>query len=195
MRAGEKPMLGVKGRPMVSYVLGALNDSGCFERITVLVSSNTPTTARFLAERGVTVSNSSGADYVNDLSEMLQVIKPNGAFIVPADLPLLDAETVRKIAGRFEQRARPSVAVVVSRDLIERLGAGAEYCFEHGGRTVCYTGVSMIDTSKIAGHGAVEEEILLVDDPKLALNVNTAKELEIAERLLEGRPSPTGPAA
>jgi len=75
---------------------------------------------------------------------------------------------------------------VVSENLVKRLGAGAEYCFEHDGRTVCYTGVSMIATSHVSASRPVEEEVLLMDEPGLALNVNTARELELAEKLLKG---------
>lgn len=181
----EKPMMKVKGRPLVSYVLEAVRDSGCFDAIIALVSSSTPKTAHFLAGEGVQVSNSSGTDYVKDLSGVLDLVKPNSVFITPSDLPLLEGSTVRDIVSMSERCRKPCFSVVVNKALVDRLGVSTEYCFEHGGKTVCYTGVSVIDSSQISGYDAIDEEILLMDEPQLALNVNTIHELGLAESLLK----------
>lgn len=187
MRSGqEKPMMSLKGRPMVGYVMEALRSSGCFERIMAVVSGGTPRTAQFLAGQGAMVSNSSGAGYVKDLGYILGLIKPKRTLVTPGDLPLLDAGIVREIASRFEHCRKPSLAVVVSKALVERMGADTEYCFEHDGKIVCYTGISVIDSSRVSGYDAMEEEILVMDEPRLALNVNTVSELRLAERLLTG---------
>ena len=41
----EKPMLTVRNRPMISYVLDALKDANCFDKIIALVSNSTVRTA------------------------------------------------------------------------------------------------------------------------------------------------------
>ncbi|MFQ5920563.1 MAG: NTP transferase domain-containing protein, partial [Nitrososphaerales archaeon] len=163
----EKPMLRVRGKPMVGYVLEALRNSGCFERIIALVSSNTPRTANFLAKEGVTVSNSSGRNYVKDLNDILLLASPKKVLITPSDLPLLDSNAVRSIAGRFERCSKPCLSVVVSKAMVERMGVSSEYCFEHDGKMVCNTGVSVIDSSQVSGYDALGDETLIMDEPQL----------------------------
>ena len=185
----EKPMLTVKNRPMVSYVLDVLNNSNCFEKIIALVSSNTPRTAGFLANKGVQVANSSGKDYVTDLNYILRFIKPNKAFIISSDLPLMDSKTVKEIVGTFEGCKKPCLTVVVSKTFVDELDASTDYCLEYNGKIVCHSGISIIDSSRIVGFDIIDEELLVMDKLQIALNVNTMRELELAERMMANHAS------
>ena len=180
----EKPMLRVGNRPMISYVVEALKNSNCFDKIIGLVSKNTARTAHFLANNNVQVALSSGTDYVKDLNYALQLLKPNKVFIISSDLPLIDSNTIKKIVDSFDRCRKPCLTVVVSKILIDELGVSTEYCFEHNGNNVCHSGVSIIDSSKLSGYEKIDEELLVMDKPQLALNVNTIHELEIAEKML-----------
>jgi adenosylcobinamide-phosphate guanylyltransferase len=184
MRSGEKPMINVSGKPMVGHVLSALQDSNCFEKILAFVSGNTPKTAQFLASRGVEVGDTSGTDYVKDMNYVLNLMRPNKVFIISADLPLIDSSSIREIASAFGRCAKPCLAVVASKAFLDQLGIGADYCFEYDNNMVCNTGISVIDSSAIAGYESVEEEVLVMDRIQVALNVNTTKELELAERIM-----------
>jgi len=182
--AEEKPMLIVKNKPMISYVLDALKNSNCFDKIIALVSSNTPKTAQFLAKNNVQVANSSGTDYVKDLNYALELVKPNKAFIISSDLPLIDSSTVEKIVGSFDRCKKPCLTVVVSKALLDDLDVSTDYCVEYDGKIVCHTGVSIIDSSQVSGQSNIDEELLLIDKLQLALNVNTMHELKLAEKML-----------
>lgn len=180
----EKPMLLVKGKPMISYVLNALKISKCFDKIIAVVSNNTPQTAQFLAGEGVEVANSSGNDYVQDLNYVLELIRPNKAFIISADIPLIDSNTIKKIVNNFSNCRKPCMTVMVSMALLDDLKVSTDYCIEHNGRIICNTGISIIDSSQIHGYSNIEEEYLIMDKVQVALNVNTKQELQIAEKLL-----------
>lgn len=180
----EKPMLTVKNKPMVSYVLDTLKNSKCFEKIISLVSNTTPKTAQFLAKNNVQVANSSGKDYVKDLNYALELVKPNKVFIISSDLPLIDSNTVKKIVSSFDRCKKPCLTVVVSKALLDDLGVSTDYCIEHDDKIVCHTGVSIIDSSQVSGQSKIDEELLLMDKLQLALNVNTMKELKLAEKML-----------
>ena len=134
----EKPMLAVKNKPMVSYVLDALKNSNCFNKIIALVSNNTPKTAQFLAKHGVQVANTSGTDYVKDLNYALELIKPEKAFIISSDLPLMDNSTVKQIVSSFDKCKKPCLTVVVSKALVDELGVSTDYCLEYDGKFVCH---------------------------------------------------------
>ncbi len=180
----EKPMLNLSSRPMISYVLGALKNCNSFNKIIGLVSKNTPRTAHFLANNNVQVAFSSGTDYVKDLNYALELVRPNKVFIISSDLPLINSNTVRNIVDSFDRCKKSCLTVVVSKILIDELGVGTDYYFEHNGNNVCHSGVSIIDSSKISGYDRIEEELLVMDKPQLALNVNTMHELKLAEKML-----------
>ncbi|MFQ5941249.1 MAG: NTP transferase domain-containing protein [Nitrososphaerales archaeon] len=180
----EKPMLLVKGQPIISYVLTALKNSNCFEKIIAYVSYNTPKTAQFLAEAGAAVANSSGSDYVMDLNYALGLVRPNKAFIISGDMPLIDCDTIKKIVGSFDSCKKPCLTVMVSKAMLMHLGVSTDYCLEHDGKIVCNTGVSVIDSSKVSQYSNIDEEFLVMDRMQLAINVNTKHELEIAEKFL-----------
>ena len=180
----EKPMLVVRNRPMISYVLDALKNSNCFDKIIGLVSNNTTRTAQFLAKNNVQVANSSGTDYVKDLNYALELVKPNKVFIISSDLPLIDSNTVKKIVRSFDRCKKPCLTVVVSKALLDDLGVSRDYCVEHDGKIVCHTGVSIIDSSQVSGKSNIDEELLLMDKLQIALNVNTMQELKLAEKML-----------
>lgn len=180
----EKPMLTVRNRPMISYVLDALKNANCFDKIIALVSNNTVRTAQFLAKNNVQVANSSGKDYVKDLNYALELVKPNKVFITSSDLPLIDSNTVKQIIDSFDKCKKPCLTVAVSKALVDELGISTDYCLEYNGKMVCHTGISIIDSSKVSGYDRIDEELLVMDKPQLALNVNTMHELKLAEKML-----------
>ena len=180
----EKPMLAVKNKPMVSYVLDALKNSECFDKIIGLVSKNTPRTAHFLANNNVQVVIGSGTDYVKDLNRALELVRPNKVFTISSDLPLMNSEMVKNIVNAFDGCKKPCLTVVVSRTLLEEIGVSTDYSLEYCGNIVCHSGVSIIDSAKVSGYASIDEELLIMDKPQLALNVNTMHELKLAEKML-----------
>ena len=111
-------------------------------------------------------------------------MKPNKAFIISSDLPLIDSSTVEKIVGSFDRCKKPCLTVVVSKALLDDLDVSTDYCVEYDGKIVCHTGVSIIDSSQVSGQSNIDEELLLIDKLQLALNVNTMHELKLAEKML-----------
>jgi len=57
-----------------------------------------------------------------------------------------------------------------------------DYAFEADGKTVVPTGINVIDGRRIDG-GWMEQEVYVLDKDEVAVNVNTAEELLLAERL------------
>jgi adenosylcobinamide-phosphate guanylyltransferase len=180
----EKPMLLINSKPLVSYVFNALKGCGCFDKILAVVSNNTPKTAEFLARSGAQIVNSSGTDYVRDLNYALELLTPNKIFVISADMPLIDANTIKKIVSNFDKCEKACLSVMVSKVLLDDLDITADYCLEHSGKTICNTGISIIDSSKVEGFSNIDEEFLVMDKVQVAVNVNTKHELQLAEKLL-----------
>ncbi|SFR36236.1 NTP transferase domain-containing protein [Halogeometricum limi] len=177
----EKPLVPVRGVPMVQRVLSALDGSRA-ETVYAAVSPATPETARFLESvesRTVSVVETAGTGYVSDLSTALGVVD-GPAVTVAADLPLLAADHVddaidaARSAGADDASTAPSsVTVCVPADLKRRLGVSVDTAFDHDGRSVAPTGLNVV---------AGETDIVqLTCDDRLAVNVNRPRDLELAE--------------
>ncbi len=180
----EKPMLMIKGKPMISYVLTGLINSNCFEKIVAMVSSNTPRTEQFLASAGVEVASSSGDDYVKDLNYGLELLRPHKVFIISADMPLIDQSTIKKVVSRYDLSNKPCLTVMVSKAMVDDLGIKTDYSLEYNGEKICNTGVCIIDSSKVYGYSKMDEEFLVMDKVQLAFNTNTKHDLRTAEKFL-----------
>ncbi|GBC74477.1 Molybdenum cofactor guanylyltransferase [archaeon HR05] len=212
---GEKPLVKINGKPMISYVIDALLYSRCFSAITVAVSNNTIRTKRYImdeyvngSDHGIGLSKSKGysnckvmlvdtpADgYVVDLNSLILASRGHdyeyedgyyNLFIIPADLPLLDEHIVRHIveiagSGRYSSAW---LAVMTSKEFLTSLGLSCNGCIESNGSVLCYTGINIINTRGVERVPAiVDEEYIILDDARVAVNVNTLEDLKVAESL------------
>ena len=99
----EKPLLKIRDKTLIEYVLDAIIDYGGFESIFVVTSANTPATRTFLYTHKYYTSgileifDTRGENYSADLSYVLGKIRPAVAFVVSADLPLLNPVIIQRI--------------------------------------------------------------------------------------------------
>jgi adenosylcobinamide-phosphate guanylyltransferase len=178
----EKPLLKVDGVPMVERVISALAGSDRFGRIVAAVSPNTPKTREFLESKGFETIETAGEGYPRDLSRLLSKLKPERVMVVPADVPLLDAQAVGDVVDAANGKQESAVSIVLEKEFVEGMGVKPSVVF---GR-YCHSGITIFDTSRIAGE-TVQERYVVMNRKELALNVNTKEELELAERLLVQR--------
>lgn len=179
----EKPLATVGGVPLVSRVADALYGSQKFERIIAAVSPRTPATKSFLEARGMEVVETPGDGYSRDLSVLLSTLSPARVFVISADMPLVDAQTIARLAS--SKQSGPLLAVLVTREFAESLGIIPSVTVIHNGGEYCHSGIGIFDTSKHAA--TYREEYIVMDKIEVAVNVNTKKELELAEKLLVQR--------
>ena len=171
----EKPLVDVGGEPMVDRVLGALSDSDVGTAYAV-VSPHGPDTRAHLESR-VPLVETPGDGYVADLGVALadeRVSRP--VLTVAADLPLLDGPAVDRVLDAHEGG---SLTVAVSADRKRDLGASVDSTFDRDGRELAPSGVNVVGPSGAA------ERTLVVDDARLAVNVNRPVDRTVAERLLD----------
>jgi adenosylcobinamide-phosphate guanylyltransferase len=170
----EKPLVGVGDSPMVDRVCAALAGSR-LDRVYCAVSPHTPATRAHLAELAdVTVVETPGDGYVADLGVALDRV---GTPVVTtaSDLPLLTPATVdTALDARDEDGGSLTVCVPV--DLKRELGVSVDTTTDHGGRQVAPTGLNVVDDD--------EGATVVVDDRRLAVNVNRPCDLQIAHHLL-----------
>ena len=180
----EKPLLKIGGKPIIEHVFNALRNAKEIDEIIVAVSKYTPKTATLMKRCPVKVLETPGNGYVPDQAYAIRRLKLDIALIISADLPLVTGEIVERIIERYRLCSKPALTVAVPLETKKRLGLGAEYAVEVGDRLVVPSGVNVIDGRRI-DETELDEEIFIIDEEELAVNVNTSRELGIAEYLFE----------
>jgi len=193
----EKPLLNINGKPMISYVLNALIDSKCFNYVWVAVSKNTVNTKAYLNEhyRSVMVIDTPAIDYVYDLNYALTYISNHmynaePILITAADLPLLDCNIVKYIIDMYEHYSSKKdawIVIVVSTKLLRDTQVSSK--LQVNGMDKYYSGISIVNPRVLDNiiyntHNSIKEEYMLIDDVRIAVNVNTMNDLKLAEMML-----------
>jgi adenosylcobinamide-phosphate guanylyltransferase len=193
----EKPLLNINGKPMISYVLNALIDSKCFNYVWVAVSKNTVNTKAYLNEhyRSVMVIDTPAIDYVYDLNYALTYISNHmynaePILITAADLPLLDSNIVKYIIDMYEHYSSKKdawIVIVVSTKLLRDTQVSSK--LQVNGMDKYYSGISIVNPRVLDNiiyntHNSIKEEYMLIDDVRVAVNVNTMNDLKLAEMML-----------
>jgi len=173
--APEKLLLEYK-KPIIFHVIDSLNDSYCFSKVFAATSSNSPDTKFELEQIGVETLDTSGDGYVNDLNFLLQ--KMGGSvFVVSGDLPLLDKEIIQKLVKFNTESIWTSF--LVSKKFLNYLGLESNLLINSGDIDCVHTGISIINADKIQNLDPVEENYIILDDKRIAFNLNTEKDYEL----------------
>jgi len=183
----EKPLLKVGGKPMIEHVLNALKGTKKLEAIIVAVSEHTPKTATVAKKFLVKVLETPGKDFVSDMQYAVKKLKLDMVLTISADLPFVTSEFIDEVIERYEHCGKPGLTVTVPAETRERLGIESDYVFEVEGKRLIPAGINLIDGRRIQ-EKELEEEILVVDDERVAMNVNSPKDLRVAELMLQSKP-------
>ncbi len=168
----EKLLLEYK-KPVVFNVIDALQNSNCFSKVIVSTSPNSPNTKSVLEQNGIETLSTPGNGYVNDLNFLLQ--KMDGSvFAVCGDLPLLDEEIIKKMAEFNSENIWTSF--LVSKELLNTLSLESNLLVKCGDVECVYTGISIINADKIKDSNLVNEDYVILDDERIAFNLNTKED-------------------
>ena len=172
----EKLLLKYK-KPVIIHVVDSLNDSKCFSQILALTSSNSPNTKKLLQENNIEVFDTNGISYVEDLSLVLQS-RNDSILVTSGDLPLLDEEIIRKIVKNYNPE-KTWTSILVTTKFLTTLGLESNYSILHNNQKCNYTGISLINSNKINSSENLDENYIIIDDKRLAFNLNTKKDYEL----------------
>lgn len=183
----EKPMIEVLGKPIIERVLDTLSEAETIRNAYVSISENTPVTKDYVEHLGFDTVFTSGEDYVKDLRASMKAPSSRAVFICPADLPLMTGGSVDQVVSHYESMNIPSLAVAVPSRCIHSLGLEATFEMAVDGCQVVLCGVSVVDRRLMIMGEYLEEDYFISESMDFALNVNSMKELKMAERILERR--------
>ena len=179
LRLGEKALVPVHDRPMISWVLDAFTMAGC--EPFVVTSHKTPFTRNWCRANNVEFIDTTGIGYVEDLREAVEISGEDGPiFTSAADIPCLTADIIQKVLDAYHASGKSACSTWIPLTLCNKYGMLPRYRELIDGipATPCALNIfmgSLVDE--------VQDELcLLLDEPGLAFNINTREELSVLER-------------
>jgi adenosylcobinamide-phosphate guanylyltransferase len=171
----EKLLLQYK-KPVIIHVIDALRDSGCFSKIIAATSDNSPNTQKLLYNNGIKIIKTKGNGYVSDLNAALSNLN-EPVLIVSGDLPLLDGEIIKELVASYDKN--PWQSFLVTKKFLDTMNMTLEFSVNHNNKECYYTGLSIVDPKKISSMDKIKETYQIIDDKRLALNLNTRRDYNL----------------
>ena len=172
----EKLLLKYK-KPIILHVVDSLKDSNCFSKILALTSSNSPKTQKLLQENNIEIFNTNGIGYVEDLSLVLQSTN-DSILVTSGDLPLLDNEIIKNIVKYYDPE-KIWTSILVTNKFLTKLGLESDYSINYNNEICNYTGISLINSNKINSSKNLDQNYIVIDDKRVAFNLNTKQDYEL----------------
>lgn len=192
----EKPMLKIKNKPLIEYIITSLSKIDNITKIYAAVSKNTPITKKYILDNYfdiVEILETSGEGYSTDYLQIINLFKSNTinnrklkVLFMPADLPLLLRSTIRQIT-KIEQE-KPCVNIIVEKKIYDSTDLESTFEIEFNKKVCYYTGISMVDLSKInrnTDSKYIREEYKIINNSDLIYNINTLKNFLIVKRIYQ----------
>ena len=174
MKSSEEKLLLQYKKPIILHVADALSESDCFSKIIFLTSPNSPNTKKLLLKNNYEIIESEGKGYVEDLNTILKSINDT-VFVTSADLPLLDKNIIKKIVSLYDENHKWT-SVLITKRFLKKLDISTNYEVNFQNQICNYSGVSMINSNEISNLENIKENFVILDDKRIAFNVNTTKD-------------------
>ncbi len=187
-KLGEKPMILLHDRPLIDYVLKAMADATLIQKIYVTVSQHTENTNEYLNRKAkdhpLQIIQTPGTDYIEDLRYAVKKFNLSEILVCPVDTPLLRGELLDLLVKEFFRIGKPSLVSVVPLRLILSLGLEPTIVMRIDDLEMVPSGVNVIKGDELITGNVLEEDYFKINLKEFAVNINTKKDLEIAEKML-----------
>jgi len=182
----EKPLLPFLGKPLIDWVVEAVASAEKISEFYVVTSENTPETEKRCTSKGWKVLRTDAKGYHDDLKQAVHDAGLAGAVLtIPADLPALTGKFLDKVICAFEACGKDFLAVFVPIKTREDLGLSVSSTDEYKGVWHAVAGVNVVNGAKIMEEGKIETSAIITEETEVLLNINTLKDLEIAEKIMQ----------
>ena len=181
----EKPLVPFLGKPLLDWVVNAVKFAKNISGLYVVTSPNTPETEKKCAKAGLRILKTDGKGYHDDLKQAILKANFQGpVLIMPSDVPALTGEVLDKIVSAYEKNGKDALAVFVPIEKRLQLGLSVSSTDEYKGVWYAVSGVNIINAKRILSEGKIETGAIVTDEIEVLLNVNTLKDLEVAEKIM-----------
>ncbi|XES77528.1 MAG: NTP transferase domain-containing protein [Candidatus Bathyarchaeia archaeon] len=183
--AVEKPLVPFLGKPLLDWVVNAATSAKKVSRFYVVTSPNTTKTQAYCQRKGWPIIMTNAKGYHEDLK---QAVAKEGLrcpmLTVPADVPALTGEALDKIVTAYEKCGKDYLAVFVPIEKREELGLSISSTDEYKGVWYAVSGVNIVNGIRVQEEGKIETSAIISQDTEVLLNINTVRDLEIAQNLM-----------
>ena len=184
LKMGEKPLVSLFGRPLIDYVVLALEES-LVDQIFISTTENVPSTRKWAEERDLYVLETGSYGYVPD---MIEAVIKSGVkepiMVIMADLPLVTPEIIDQIIEGYKERREPALSTHTPLSLHSRLGRRPDSLFNYRGQLIVPAGINVLSGAEIDKEQ--EHFHLIMERMELAVNVNVPEDLMLCEKIIQG---------
>jgi len=181
---GEKPLIPVCNRPMISYVIDAFLAAGC--EPVVVASRKTPMTMNWCRAQGIAMVRAGGDGFIPDLVKAVHDLEEESSlFVTVSDIPCLNAETLLTIISQYRVSGKDALSTWVPASLVRSCRDGMPYREQVEGIEACPAGINLLRGDLIDREQ--DEFRFLLSDSRIAMNVNTREDLARAEVFFKKR--------
>lgn len=182
----EKPLINFLGKPLIDWVIDAVRSAKKVSEFYVVTSDNTPETEKKCLKQGLKIIRTNAKGYHDDLKQaVLQANLNCPVLTMPADLPAITGEALDKIISVYERCDKDYLAVFAPIEKREELGLSVSSTDEYKGIWYAVTGVNIINGARVTYEGKIETAAIITSDIEVLLNINTQKDLQIAQKLMQ----------
>ena len=182
----EKPLLTFLGKPLLDWVVEASQNAEKVSEVYVVTSQNTPETEKRCVSKGWKILRTKAKGYHADLKQATNDANLLGPVLtVPADLPAVTGNFLDKVIEAFEDCGKDFLAVFVPIEKREYVGLSISSTDEYMGVWYAVSGVNIINGARIQEEGKIETSAIITEEIEVLLNINTLKDLEISEKIIE----------
>lgn len=182
----EKPLMLFLGKPLVDWVVEAVISAKNVSEFFIVTSPNTPETEARCKLKGWRSLRTAARGYHDDLKQAAREANITGSILtVPADLPAVTGKFLDKIISTFAVSEKDFLAVFVPIARREQLDLSIDSTDEYNGVWYAVSGVNIVNGKKIQGDSKVETSAIITDEVEVLLNINTMKDLRIAETFMD----------
>lgn len=167
----EKPLLRLGGMTLLERTVNAVLESRADDCLVAL-SESTPLAREFAEREGFSIIDTPGVDYHEDVKFLSDHL---GNYLsVNVDIPFIGSEYIDLLQSKIEER---SIACIVPLDIVQ-FKISERSTFEHeDGKRYVWVGLNYVTSLS-------DTDYLVIDNPLLALNVNTVDDLLLAAQLI-----------
>ena len=181
----EKPLLPFLGKPLIEWVVEAILEAKKVSEFYVITSTNSPQTEQYCQKKGWKILHTDAKGYHNDLKQAVLKANLTGPILtMPSDVPAITGQMLDKSIDAFEVCGKDFLAVFVPIKARQDLGLSISSTDEYQGVWYAVSGVNIINGTKILGEGKIETSAIITDETEVLLNINTTKDLEIAQDIM-----------
>jgi len=130
-----------------------------------------------LEENNVETTETTGNGYVRDLNQVLSLLD-EPVLVTSGDLPFLDYEIIKNIVKMYNSE-NIWKSIVVTKRFLDSLHLTSDYKVSHEEQDCFFTGISLVNTKQIKNLERVKETYQILDDKRVAFNLNTKQDYEL----------------